>query len=52
MQLTLDRSLLVLLIALGCAHLVSPVLAGVLASVVILVVAPLRLSLGQGGLEK
>lgn len=45
MPIVLDRRLVALLIALGCAYVVSPVLAGVLASAVVLLVVPARLRL-------
>lgn len=40
--IVLDPRIVLLLIALGCAYVVSPVLAGVLASVVVLVAVPIR----------
>lgn len=40
--IALDPRIVLLLIALGCAYVVSPELAGVLASVVILVIASIR----------
>lgn len=43
--IVLDRRLVALLIALGCAYLVSPVLAGLLAAVIVVAVVPMRLQL-------
>ncbi|WP_282439712.1 hypothetical protein [Actinomycetospora sp. TBRC 11914] len=43
MPITLDRNLILLVIGLGCAYLVSPMLAGVLAAIIVLGAIPIRL---------